>query len=306
RAIVQSATHMASLVEKTLKTTRLESGQFPFEFGLLDLGPVVQEGAARFATDAAHPLTATVPEEPVPAWADRERVAEILDNLLSNAVKYSPDGGEVHVELRRDGASAVIEVRDRGLGIDEADLGRLFRPFSRIRNRRTAAIEGSGLGLYICERIVKAHAGHLWVESEVGQGSLFSFSLPLYGAAATLEAPLVLIAAADEATRREVRRVAEGQGFATHEVGDGVEAVEAALRLVPAVCVVDRVLPRLRGDQLAERLRDHAATQGVPVLVLADAAALAGQEGLFRACLPKPVDAGALAAALEEASKARL
>jgi signal transduction histidine kinase/DNA-binding response OmpR family regulator len=306
RAIVQSATHMASLVEKTLKTTRLETGQFPFEFGLLDLGPVVQEASDRLAADAAHPLAVTLPEEPVPAWADRERVAEVLDNLLSNAIKYSPDGGDVRVELRRDGTSAVIEVRDHGVGIDGADLGRLFRPFSRIRNRRTAAIEGSGLGLYICDRIVRAHAGHMWVESEVGRGSVFFFSVPLYGAASTAEAPLVLIAAGDEATRREVRRVAEGQGFVTHEVGDGVEAVEAALRLVPAACVVDRVLPRLRADQLAERLREHAATREVPVLVLADPAAVAGQEGLFRAFIPKPVDAGALAAALEEASKARL
>jgi signal transduction histidine kinase/DNA-binding response OmpR family regulator len=306
RAIVASATHMASLVEKTLKTTRLETGQFPFEFGLMDVAAAVNEVVARVVDDAAHPLRVTVPEDPVPAWADRERVVEVLENLVSNAVKYSPDGGEVEIELRRDGGQAVVTVRDRGLGIDNADLGRLFRPFSRIRNRRTAAIEGSGLGLYICDRIVRAHAGHLWVESQVGAGSTFSFSLPVYGVASSVGSPLVLIAAGDEATRRDVRRVAEEQGFATHEVGDGVEAVEAALRLMPAACVVDRVLPRLRAEQVAERLRDHAATRAVPVLVLADAEAMAGQSALFSACLPKPIDPGALAAALDDAARAGL
>ena len=192
-------------------------------------------------------------------------MAEVLENLLSNAIKYSPDGGEVRVDA---GAArpraATVSVRDHGIGIARPDRERLFRPFSRVRDRRTAAIEGSGLGLYICDRIVRAHGGRLSVESEPGEGSAFSFSLPLYGAGRADEA------AAGAGGRRGRADAARGAsrgrastGFGTHEVCDGVEAVEAALRLVPAAVILDRVLPRLSAPQVAERLRENVATEVV-------------------------------------------
>ena len=298
RAIVQAATHMASLVDKTLKTTRLETGHFPFEFGVIDLAATLREVLARQPPDIQHPVEATIPEDPLPCWADRERVAEVLENLLSNAVKYSPDGGPVRVEVQREQEMVSVRVTDRGIGIDGADLGRLFRPFSRVRNRRTAQLEGSGLGLYICERVVRAHGGRMQVESEPGRGSTFSFSLPLFGVAAQMRPPLVLVAAGDEGTRREVRRVAEALGYGTLEVTDGVEALEAAMRLVPSAVVLDRILPRLRAEEVAERLRENQATVGVPIVALASAADMGQRSALFKACVPKPLDRKSLEEAL--------
>jgi signal transduction histidine kinase/DNA-binding response OmpR family regulator len=298
RNIIHAATHMANLVDKTLKTTRLETGHFPFEFGLVELGAAVREVVERFPLDERHPMELDLPEDPVPCWADLDRISEVLENLLSNAVKYSPDGGAVRVELRRLDDSAHLTVRDVGIGIASRDMDRLFRPFSRVRDRRTAEIEGSGLGLYICERIVRAHGGQLAVDSTPGQGSAFSFTLPIFGAGQQARPPLVLVAAADDRTRREVRRVAAEQGFATHEVSDGVEAVEAALRLVPAVVVVDRILPKLGAREVAERLRENAATEGVPVVALADRSELDDPTGLFSGFVPKPLDPESLAAAL--------
>src|SRR6185436_11055186 len=84
RAIVQAATHMASLVDKTLKTTRLETGHFPFEFGVIDLGAALRDVLARRPDDAQRPVEAEIPEDPLPCWADRERVVEVFENLLSN------------------------------------------------------------------------------------------------------------------------------------------------------------------------------------------------------------------------------
>jgi CheY-like chemotaxis protein len=194
-------------------------------------------------------------------------------------------------------------VRDRGIGIAARDLGRLFRPFSRVRDRRTADIEGSGLGLYICERIARAHGGRLWVETDLGQGSAFSFTLPLYGAGEQTRPPLVLVATGDERTRREVRRVAEEQGFATHEVSDGVEAVEAAMRLIPAAVVLDRILPKLGAREVAERLRENTATEGVPLFALADRAELEDPTSLFSGYVSKPLDPDSLAAALGALAK---
>src|SRR4030095_15911955 len=95
------------------------------------------------------------------------------------------------------------------------------------------------------------------LESRAGEGSTFSFSIPLYGVTAQTRAPLVLVAAGDERTRREVRRVAQEQGFGIHEVSDGVDAVEAAIRLVPAAVILDRVLPRLGAGGGAAGLKAH-------------------------------------------------
>jgi len=304
RAIIRAATHMANLVDKTLKTTRLETGHFPFEFGVVELGAVVRAVVSRLPDDARHPVSVDTPDDPVPCWADQDRMSEVVENLVSNAVKYSPAGGPVRVELKRDAELATLTVVDVGMGIDAKDLDRLFRPFSRVRSRRTAQIEGSGLGLYICDRIVKAHGGRLWVESRPGQGSAFSLALPLFGVAAQTRAPLVLVAAGDEWTRREVRRVAESRGYVTHEVSDGVEAVEAAMRLVPAAVVLDRILPRLGAGEVAERLKENAATEAVPLFALAAQADLGERSHLFAGYVPKPLDPNQLSEALEAVSRA--
>jgi signal transduction histidine kinase/DNA-binding response OmpR family regulator len=298
RAIIRSATHMASLVDKTLKTTRLETGHFPFEFGITDLGSVVRLVLGRQPADPQHPLAVDIPEDPLPCWADQDRLTEVVENLLSNATKYSPDGGEIRLGVEVEGETVRVSVADRGIGISAAELERLFRPFSRVRTLKTADIEGSGLGLYICDRIVRAHGGRLWAVSEPEKGSTFSFEIPLFGVTAQTRSPIILVATGDEGTRREVQRVARELGFDTHEVSDGVDAVEAAVRLRPAAVVLDRILPRLQAHQVAERLRDSAATSGVPIFVLAAEADLGTTASLFRACIPKPLDRVLLASVL--------
>jgi CheY-like chemotaxis protein len=103
-----------------------------------------------------------------------------------------------------------------------------------------------------------------------------------------------------------VRRGAERHGFTTHEVEDGVEAVEAALRLMPAAVVLDRVLPKLSAPQVAERLRSHATTEAVRLVALAGADELGDQRELFAACVQQPVDPDQLAAALDEVARSRV
>ena len=300
QSIIRSATHMARLVEKTLKTTRLETGQLAFDFGLVDAGAKLREVTTRLPPDPARPLRLDLPDHPLPVWADADRLAEVVENLVTNAVKYSPDGGEIRLFARRERESVVVGVEDHGLGLAASDRDRLFRPFSRVRSARTADIEGTGLGLYICDRIVRAHGGRFAVESEIGRGSTFAFSLPLFGSAEKSRAPLVLVAARDAVTRRNVRRVAEGLGYGTHEVADGVEALEAALRLRPSVVIMDRVLPRLSADELAVRLKAQASTSEVPLFALASRAEMGEQAELFEAFVPQPLDGESLAEALGE------
>jgi signal transduction histidine kinase/DNA-binding response OmpR family regulator len=299
QAIVGAASRMAKLMDRTLDTTRLETGQFAFDFKLVDLSARIREAANQFTTDPAHPLVVELPDEPLPAWADGERIAEVVENLLQNAVKYSPGGGQLRLAVRRERELARVSVSDRGIGIAAEDVAKLFRPFSRLHDRKTSGIEGFGLGLSICERFVRAHGGRFEVESALGEGSTFSFTLPLFGAAAQARAPVIVVGAPDAGTRRDVRRAAEVLGFTVHEVQDGVEAVETAARLRPAALVLERILPRLRADEVAERLQAQETTRAVPILLLGAADGSAFKAGLFRECLPHPLDRRMLQTALE-------
>jgi len=299
RSIVEAATRMAGLMDRTLETTRLETGQLAFEFQLLELGARLRQVTERLPADAEHPVVVDLPEEPLPCWADGERVNEVIENLLTNARKYSPQGGEVRIAVRRDREMAVVSVTDRGIGIAPEMIDRLFRPFSRVHDRHATGIEGFGLGLSICERIVRAHGGHFEVASTPGEGSTFSFTLPLFGSRAQSRSPVVVVAAADAGTRREIRRVAEELGFSVHEAADGVEAVEAATRLQPAAVVLDRILPRLGAEEAAERLQLRESTRHLALFALAEEADLGPRAALFRVCLARPLDHQALTSALE-------
>ena len=144
---------------------------------------------------------------------------------------------------------------------------------------------------------MRAHGGALDVQSVAGEGSVFSVALPLFGAEAQTRPPMVLVAGGDERTRRELRRAAEDQGYATYDVADGVDAVEAALRLMPAAVVLDRVMPRLGAGEVAQRLKDNPVTASMPLFVLADVGELGERSSLFAGFLPRPLDRNLLASA---------
>jgi signal transduction histidine kinase len=114
--------------------------------------------------------------------ADKLRLHEILENLIGNAIKYSdPESREIIITVLPDlvHQNLIVRIKDKGFGIAEAEVPRLFSKFYRVKNDRTQRISGTGLGLYIVKQMVDAHHGEIWVESKPGQGSTFSFSLPL-------------------------------------------------------------------------------------------------------------------------------
>ena len=113
-----------------------------------------------------------------PVRGDRNRLAEVLLNLLDNAVQYTPPGGQVTVRARAVEGAVQITVSDNGIGIPQADQERIFERFYRVDVARSREVGGTGLGLSIAKHIVEAHGGQLWVESTVGQGSDFHFSIP--------------------------------------------------------------------------------------------------------------------------------
>jgi len=178
-AALESET-LSHLLGNLLELSRVQAERLVLHAEAIDVKKVIQdaiEGVER--QSSAHQFVVSTPQKLPPVYADPLRLERILYNLLENAVKYSPQGGEIKVTVKPDKEHLVIGVSDRGVGISPADQAKLFAPFQRLEESRPGGARGVGLGLLVCQRLVEAHGGRIWVESEPGRGSSFFFTLPL-------------------------------------------------------------------------------------------------------------------------------
>lgn len=168
------------LVVQMVETARLDSGGPGLRLAPLDMRKVVAEAVERVSDQAGarHPLRVSVPDRSEMVLGERFRLRTLLVNLLSNAIKYSPEGGEVRCTLRRRGRSVEVAVADRGIGIDPAEVRRLFEPFTRLSEGARVAPNGMGLGLHLARTIAEAHRGTLSAAENPGGGSVFTLTLP--------------------------------------------------------------------------------------------------------------------------------
>lgn len=176
------AARLAALTNDLLKLARIEAGKLELEFGPVNLLELVERCAETTLLKASRKQIALETEVPpgFPAVrGDAGLLREVLQNLLDNAVQYTPAGGRIRVSATARAREAVITVEDTGIGIPLADQERIFERFYRVDAGRSREAGGTGLGLSIAKHIVEAHGGHLRVESEVGHGSKFWFSLAL-------------------------------------------------------------------------------------------------------------------------------
>ncbi|WP_240359108.1 PAS domain-containing sensor histidine kinase [Pyxidicoccus trucidator] len=180
---------LSALVNDLLDASCVGAGRMELQRTPLSLPELVREVFSDFlGVSDSHALTYEGPDEDVLIQGDRGRLAQVLTNLLENALKYSPLGGAVHVTLTHSGGDAVVTVADSGIGIPKEEQAHLFERFFRARNAPVSGFGGLGLGLYICRDIIERHGGHIWVESELGRGSVFHVSLPELGTRALHEA----------------------------------------------------------------------------------------------------------------------
>lgn len=178
--IGKSATKLCELVDELQDIVTVEAGQpMPLNRTTMDLVALAREAAYTYAGMTKREIRVAA-ESPLTGQWDRSRLQRVFDNLLSNATKYSPDGGEVVLTITEAAESAVLQVRDQGLGIPADDLSRLFERFHRGRNVENH-IRGTGLGLWGVRRIVEEHGGTITVESQQGVGTTVTVLLPLHG-----------------------------------------------------------------------------------------------------------------------------
>jgi len=176
--ISSEAQRLTTIVDTLLSVARLEAGDMQVELAPTDLRAVVSDAISSVQEGAAvngHRFVLELPDEPVAASADREKLVQILRNLLENAVKFSPDGGTVTVEAHRRAGRVEVRVVDQGEGIPEAEREHIFSKF----HRADSGDSGAGLGLFIARGLVLAMGGRIWVDSAEGGGSSFAFELPL-------------------------------------------------------------------------------------------------------------------------------
>lgn len=183
QVMLTQSERLGRLVDQLLDLSRLESGDVPLDRSIVPLAPLVSQVLSEI--DVARPnrgvvVTSNVDADLPAAFADRERVHQVLFNLVDNAVRYTPAGGAVTVGARRRNGNVQIEVHDSGVGIPAEHLPRLFERFYRVDTSRSRADDGgTGIGLAIARSVVEAHGGHIHADSEPGRGSTFTFDLPV-------------------------------------------------------------------------------------------------------------------------------
>ena len=180
--ILSSSKHLLNLINEVLDLSKIESGKAKFYLTNLALTEVIESLARTMLPILAsrqQSLDIEIEDGLPLVYADKAKVNEVLLNLLSNATKFTPDGGKLKIEAVREDNWCQVSVIDNGIGIKQEDQERLFEPFYQLDNPLTREKSGTGLGLTIVKQIIEKHGGQIWVESEYGKGSRFTFTLPL-------------------------------------------------------------------------------------------------------------------------------
>jgi PAS domain S-box-containing protein len=171
---------LVRLISDLLNVSRIENGRpLHVNYDTVDIGALIEK-CLNFQRNYSenHELKMDVPTDLPTVVADKDKVDQIITNLVSNAIKYSPDGGSVTVSARDEGEKLCISVTDEGIGIPPEHLDKIFQRFHRVNAGDAQRVGGTGIGLYLVRSLVEAHGGVAWVESTVGKGSVFSFTLP--------------------------------------------------------------------------------------------------------------------------------
>jgi signal transduction histidine kinase len=181
--ILTSGRHLLSLINEILDLSKVEAGRMELELATFDL-PLAIDNARTFVRERAtkHGVTleVSVDDRLGDFIGDERKIKQILLNLLSNAVKFTPEGGRIGINARQADGAVEISVSDTGIGIAPEDQARIFEEFRQVGSDYAHKTEGTGLGLTLAKKFVELHGGKIWVKSEVGKGSTFTFTLPIH------------------------------------------------------------------------------------------------------------------------------
>lgn len=296
-----------------MEAGRISSGNMVLRMEWVELSSVVYDAveSVRVMSDAlAQDLAVTLPTTPLYLNADPARLAQIVGNLLNNASKFTDRGGQIWLTVEHaEEDTVVIRVRDTGVGIAADQLPRIFDLFTQVDTELARSTSGLGIGLTLVRTLVHMHGGTVEVKSAgLAHGSEFIVRLPIVvdtpaKAAAAIArrppvavVPLRVLVVDDSVDAAEMlATLLRLDGHETHMVHDGVEAVEATLKIRPQLVLLDIGLPRLSGYEVARMIRERHARTACPVLVAVtgwgqDEDHRGSEDAGFYAHLVKPVN----------------
>ncbi|OCQ96356.1 hybrid sensor histidine kinase/response regulator [Nostoc sp. MBR 210] len=294
--IVSEAERLTSLINDVLDIAKMEAGKVEWHMQPLDPGELLDWAttatAALFETNGLQLVSEIDPGLPQ-IVGDRNRLLQVLINLISNAVKFTQTGTVTcRVQKQHDGVC--ISVIDTGIGIAPEDQPKVFEKFRQVGDTLTDKPKGTGLGLPICKQIVEHHSGRIWVESEPGKGSTFSFLIPIYtkddqnNGQINLEALVkqlkehvitsnavfnenrktILVVDDDTNIRELLRQQLENEGYKVREAKDGMDAIHQIKIARPDLILLDVMMPQINGFDVAAVLKNDPQTADIPIIIL--------------------------------------
>lgn len=306
--------HLVRLVDDLLDISRISQGKLQLRKERLSLGAVVAhalEVIGQHANHGDHKLTVKVPEEPTYVDADKTRLAQAISNLVNNAIKYSEPGSQIWVTAEHRGNEAVITVKDSGVGIEPAMLGKVFDMFTQIDRSLEQSQGGLGVGLNIVKQLVEMHGGTVAARSAgLGKGSEFSIHLPVVLAmhqqqdssgdepVATSTRHRILVVDDNRDAASSMAMMLQMMGNDVCTAHDGLAGIEAAETFVPDLILLDIGMPKLNGYDTCRRIREQPWGKNVVIVALTgwgqDEDKQRSQEAGFNSHVVKPVDPATL------------
>jgi signal transduction histidine kinase/DNA-binding response OmpR family regulator len=269
RTIRSEASRLTTLVNDFLDLQRIEAGGFTLDLRPFELGGLARESVEVFRGQSAdHLIELELPDDRITAVGDHNRVAQVLANLLSNAIKYSPAGGTVAVKIELAGPLARVSITDSGLGIPAAQQKHVFAKFFRADSSDTREIGGTGLGLALCQEIIRGHGGSIGFESVERQGSTFWFELPIAVRGEGKNLPRVLVVDDDPDAAGILTSFLSDADYAVDLIRSGEEALAQIATAPPDLICLDLMLSGdLDGWALLTKLKADPDTARIPVVI---------------------------------------
>ncbi|MEC7984915.1 MAG: ATP-binding protein [Myxococcota bacterium] len=290
--IISESKRLTSLINDVLDISKMEAGRIEWRFARTSLNGIIEQ--ALQATDGlfgSKPvgLVRDIPTNLPEVVADSDRIIQVVINLISNAVKFT-DEGSVTVKVEVERGNLLVHVTDTGTGISKADQKLVFEKYKQVGDVITDKPQGTGLGLPISKQIVEQHGGSIWVDSIIGEGTTFSFSLPLADLPQTLHKPIsfsdllkqidrlkyrppsgikkILVVDDESSIRQILRQSFEAAGHKVVEAEDGVVALKMVHEHQPDAIILDIMMPKMNGFDVAATLKNDPKYMGIPIIVL--------------------------------------